>query len=73
MYNAYQVDIFGIKASLERSFTTIGGKYHRGSWVFCVSGILAKFYLGALVFMTLLITAETDFSQIIFQRHSFLL
>ena len=69
MYNAYNVVIFGKKASLERIFTTIGGKYHRGSWVFCVSRILAKFYLGALVFMALLITAETDFSETIFQRH----
>ena len=63
----------GIKDSLERIFTTFGGKYHRGSWVFCALRVLAKIYLGALVFMALLITAETDFSEIIFQRHSILL
>ena len=72
MYNAYNVDIFGNKASLERIFTTIGGKYHRGSWVFCAPRVLAKLYLGALVFLALLITAETDFSEINFQRHSLL-
>ena len=63
----------GIKASLERVFTTICGKYHRGSWVFCAPRVLAIFCLGALVFMALLITAATDFSEISFQRHSFLL
>ena len=63
----------GIKASLERIFTTIGGKYHRGSWVFCAPKVLAKTYLGGLVFMALFITPETDFSEIKFQGHSFLL
>ena len=65
--------LWGIKASLERIFTTIGGKYDRGSWVFCAPKVSAKIYLGALVFMAFLITAETDFIEINFQRHSFLL
>ena len=64
---------WGIKASLERIFTTIGGKYDRGSWVFCAPKVSAKIYLGGLVSMALLITPETDFSEIKFQGHSFLL